>query len=97
MTSEFKEFSISDNANLWNFEKFKKNENYKSWSRYCRNVLEIMSIWHVVNESMSFLIFNDSITTSIIDTNDAIDINIVKKNIAEYNKNITKWITKIKL
>ena len=39
---------------------------------------------------MSLLIFNDSITISIIDADDAIDINIVKKNIVEYNKDMTK-------
>ena len=46
---------------------------------------------------MSSLIFNNSITTSIIDVDDAIDISTVKKDIAEYNKKMTKWITEVKL
>ena len=46
---------------------------------------------------MFSLIFSDSISITIIDADDTIDVNIVKKNIVEYNKNMTKWIIKIKL
>ena len=40
--------SGSNFSALWNFEKLKGNENYKPWSRSCKNALQTMGIWSAI-------------------------------------------------
>ena len=43
---DIKTEGFGSGSTLWNFENLRGSENYKPWSRKCKNALQTMGVWH---------------------------------------------------
>ena len=75
---------------LWNFEKLKGNENYKPWSRSCKNALQTMGIWHACVESGPPIEPGDTIIKDVEGK-----MTSMKKPDDVYQKDLDTWRTKV--